>query len=212
MFFNTHLNHFLGPLQRPLEGSWNTAERKCSLKCVTSEKNIPLRTIYQNNPSAVSLLVSPCRVPVTDRWANVILLLPQSWWWAVNLDLGFRATVWLKPNLTEWLSTETKTSECSRTSSRARTWQSCHNLQSQTGILWHPVCLCFFPDDIRIPHHTNVVRVPSHYWINLCRDLLITALTHLVLFTNINNSLFLRSLCMLMTYFSNLPINRLSAQ
>lgn len=175
-------------------------------------KNIPLRTIYQNNPSAVSLLVSPCRVPVTDRWANVILLLPQSWWWAVNLDLGFRATVWLKPNLTEWLSTETKTSECSRTSSRARTWQSCHNLQSQTGIHWHPVCLCFFPADIQISHHTNVVRVPSHYWINLCRDLLITALTHLVLFTNINNSLFLRSLCMLMTYFSNLPINRLSAQ
>lgn len=32
---------------------------------------------------------------------------------AVNLDLGFRATVSLKPNLAEWLSVETKTSSSS---------------------------------------------------------------------------------------------------
>lgn len=55
---------------------------------------------------------------VTDRWASAILSRPQSWRWAVNLDLGFRAAVSPQPNLTEWLSVKTV---CSGASSGAQT-------------------------------------------------------------------------------------------
>lgn len=42
-------------------------------------KNILPESIYQNNPSPVRQPVNPRTVCVTDRWANVILLLPQPW-------------------------------------------------------------------------------------------------------------------------------------